>query len=127
MRIILKNQIKYFFNPKTFMITLLMFLGLSSFAFENLEVKPDSRYLYFSDTPVEKITVSDKSKANVYVLTTLADAGKQVMIETFSPGFAVLEIKTANKSVTFILNIKSKPALGGTYEKSPLLYEIDLP
>lgn len=91
---------------KKILLTLFL-LSSHCFASETVKLKPDTDYLYFSDSRIQNVAVSDTKVITFEPVYTYSGEISQILFSALKEGNANIEIKTEKETLSYGIEVVS--------------------
>ena len=106
---------------KKFLLTLFLITS-PCFAVENIKLKPDTDYLYFSENIIKTVKTSNPQIIKCDPITTYSGETSQILFSSLKEGNANIKIETEKGTLSFDVEVSAKSS-----EENEHFMEIDMP
>lgn len=106
---------------KKFLLALFLITS-PCFAVENIKLKPDTDYLYFSENIIKNVKTSNRQIIKCNPVITYSGDTSQVLFSSFKEGNAKIEIETEKGTLSFDVEVSAK-----FNEENETFVEVDIP
>lgn len=106
---------------KKILLTLFL-LSSHCFASENVKLKPDTDYFYFSDSQIQNVSVSDTEVITFKPVYTYTGEISQILFSALKEGNANIEIKTEKETLSYGIDV-----ISGADDENNSFTECDIP
>lgn len=90
-------------------LLILFLLSSPCFAFENIKLKPDTDYLYFTDSKIRNVTTSDFKVISFRPVYTYSGDISQILFSSLKEGKCKIEINTDKETLSYEIEVVSEP------------------
>lgn len=103
-------------------LLILFLLSSNCFAFECIKLKPDTDYLYFSNSKIKNIKTSNPEVVTYNPVYTYSGEISQILFSSLKEGKTKIEINTDRETLSYEIEVVS-----GSYNENNEFTECDIP
>ena len=89
---------------KKILLTFIL-LSLPVFASEKVSLSPETDYIYFSDSKINDVKISDKNIIKGHTIGSLTGTNSQILFSALSKGVATVDIDTDKGVISYEIEV----------------------